>query len=173
MAVTSKLRRPSPGDAEAIAAVIAAGFESYRAFAPRGWEPPDRNAELLRERLALPEVWAAVAEEGDEVRGVVAFRPMLSERWSGSRVPGFAHVWLLFVHPGSWRRGVGRSLHDLAVAEMAAQGFRRARLWTPVRAEAARALYNGAGWVECDATFGEEVGLDLVAYELDLEQPRD
>jgi hypothetical protein len=56
------------------------GLRSYRAWAGSGWQPPPEpigSIELIRERLASPQVWAAVAEEGREGRRVVAFRELL------------------------------------------------------------------------------------------------
>ena len=38
-----RLRRALPEDALALVAVVQAGFESYRAFAPPGWEPPSER----------------------------------------------------------------------------------------------------------------------------------
>jgi GNAT superfamily N-acetyltransferase len=166
------MRRAGTADADEIIAVTSAGFESYREFAPPAWRPPLADPELLRERLASPDVWAAVAEEEGGVRGVVAFRPLLTERWSGDPVQGVAHFWMLFVHPDWWRRGIGRSLHDLAVAEIAARGYRRARLWTPTGANAARALYSRAGWTEGESIHEQALGLDLTTYERKVEAAR-
>jgi Acetyltransferase (GNAT) family len=79
---------------------------------------------------------------------------------------------MLFVHPDSWRRGIGRSLHDLAVAEMSAHGYRRARLWTPTEAGGARAFYRRAGWIERGSVHHDPIGLDLTICELDLRGSR-
>jgi ribosomal protein S18 acetylase RimI-like enzyme len=166
-----RLRPAHPRDADAIAALARAGFESYRAWAGPDWHPQVEGvveAGFLRERLAWPQVWAAVAEDSGEIRGVVAFKPLLTERWSGDRLPGWAHVWMLFVDPQCWGRGIGRSLHGLAVEEMRRQGYRRARLWTPTQAEPARSLYERAGWLATGRLFADELALDLTVYELEL-----
>jgi ribosomal protein S18 acetylase RimI-like enzyme len=166
------MRQAGPADAEAIDAIAIAGFESYREFAGPGFRPPGPRVEFLREHLAAPETWAMLAEDSGAVVGVVAFRPMLTERWSGEPVPGLAHFWMLFVSPDSWGRRIGRTLHDVAVAEIVTRGYRRARLWTPVGAERARALYRSAGWVETGSTYDSDIGLDLIVYELDIEKVR-
>jgi len=167
------VRRARPEDAEAIRAVVAAGFESYREFAGPDWRPPPEplgGLEAVRERLASPDVWAAVYGP-NSVHAVVAFRPLLSERQSGEPVPGVAHFWLLFVHPDWWRRGIGRELHQLAVREMHSRGYTRAELRTPAGAERARSFYEGSGWIERGSIQDDALDLELVIYELDLKQP--
>jgi GNAT superfamily N-acetyltransferase len=151
-------------------------LESYRAWAGPDWRPPTDlpgSDDLLRRRLTWPGAWAAVAEAQGEIRGAVAFKPMLAERWSGEPLPGIAHVWMLFVHPDWWGRGIGRALHELCVGEMRARGYRHARLWTPTAARPARALYERVGWRATGAGHAEELGLHLTSYELDLQRQDD
>lgn len=166
-----RYREADSNDAQAIAALVQAGFESFRAWASPSWRPPAEpigDLDAIRERLSLPEVFAAVAEEGSELYGVVAFRPLLAQRQWGEPVRGVAYLWLLFVHPDRWRRGIALSLHDLAVRTMRARGFRRAELRTPSGAEQARALYERCGWAPTGSLHGREIGLDLTTYELDV-----
>jgi GNAT superfamily N-acetyltransferase len=83
-------------------------------------------------------------------------------------VPGVAHFWLLFVAPARWGQGLGRALHDVAVAQMRVQGYHRAELWTPVGAAAARALYARSGWVQTASHYAPELGLELLTVRLEL-----
>jgi GNAT superfamily N-acetyltransferase len=52
----------------------------------------------------------------------------------------------LYVLPGSWRRGVGTALHDLALDRLHEAGAGEARLWTLAENARARAFYERRGW---------------------------
>src|SRR4051812_35735186 len=87
------LMRPAAlADAPALAATVEEGFESYRAWAPRGWDPPESAVQLagIRDRLPDEGCVCLLAEEGGEMAGHVAYIPAREE-------PGVAHVWMLFV----------------------------------------------------------------------------
>src|SRR3954454_363485 len=53
------IRTAVPDDARALAATTRLGFDSYRSWAPAGWEPPPHALELrsIRERLRQPTTW--------------------------------------------------------------------------------------------------------------------
>ena len=191
---TEIVTRPaSVGDAAAMTETFALGFETYREFAPPGWEPPPTGDERdqIAERLADAEVWALLALAGDEVVGHVAFAPArersaadlgdtterpleqthtLLPRHSVSRpyIPGMAHLWQLFVRPAWWGRGVAPLLHDRCIAAMRDRGFVRARLFTPARQERARAFYERRGWLAVDEQYNADLQFDLAEYRRDL-----
>ena len=156
-----RIRAPSPDDAEALADVGLAGFESYREFAPPGYRPPDRAHEIgmFREALAAQTYWARVAEDDAGVVGHVGFHRREIE-------PGLVHFQRLFLMPRAWGSGLGGRLHALAIEEMRRCGFERARLFTPAGHERARRFYEREGW----SVHGEEFpeprlgGLPLVEY---------
>ena len=52
----------------------------------------------------------------------------------------------LHVTQASWRRGVGRTLNDIAIATLAAQGFQAVTLWVLTGNSRARAFYEAMGW---------------------------
>ncbi len=126
------LRPAVPRDAERIATVLTEGFESYRSFAPPGWEPPDPQAELKRLRAFLGngEVWCLVAEDGGEIAGHVAIMPSRIHSHP-SDDDAMAHFWQLFVREPWWGTGVAAALH----AEARARGGRtRVHVDAPVHA---------------------------------------
>jgi GNAT superfamily N-acetyltransferase len=162
------LRLATPRDAEQVADVQAEGFESYRSFAPPGWEPPDPWAELehFRERLANPEVWCLIAERDGETAGHVAVMPA---RLHGhpSDEPGLAHFWQLFVRPQWWGSGLAATLHAQAVREARARGFTAMRLFTPAAQLRARRFYEREGWTAAGETLdAPDFGMPLVEYRL-------
>ena len=69
-------------DAAGLAAVLVEGFETYKAFAPRGWQVPatDEVAGLMAARLGRPTVWCLLAEQDSRVAGYVAFLPAADSR---------------------------------------------------------------------------------------------
>jgi GNAT superfamily N-acetyltransferase len=144
------LRPASPTDAERLAIVVSEGFETYRSFAPSGWEPPAANDELdsLRERLADPEVWCLLAEAGGEPAGHVALLPAAKHsRWPSAE-PGLVQLWQLFVRPPWWGSSLATELHREALREAAERGYRTMRLFTPVGHARARRFYEREGWTE-------------------------
>ena len=52
----------------------------------------------------------------------------------------------LYVMPASWSRGVGSTLHDLALDRLPETGVQEARLWTLTYNHRARAFYEKRGW---------------------------
>lgn len=172
------LRRAALADAEEMLATLEAGFETYREFAPAGWElpAPERGGEVLRRRLPEPDTWAAIAHAGDEVAGHVGFYPAPDRRpgddldVDGKRplLPGVAYLWQLFVRPGFWGAGIATMLHEAALAEMRARAYRRAHLFTPIGQARARRFYEREGWVSGDSGYDKLIALEIVEYRLVL-----
>ena len=169
---TSTSERPArPDDVAAITAVTREGFESYRSFAPAGWEPPDVSAEegRLRERIAAEETWTWVAEDEGEIVAVVGFIPAPERPLLVTPAEGSAHVWAVFVRRTHWGTGLAKRLLDRAVEEMRRQGYARGRLVTPAGQERALAFYRREGWRELNPHFEPLFALDLVEFVLDLQ----
>jgi hypothetical protein len=95
-----ELRRITPEDAQAVHEVTMAGFRTYHAFAPRGWQPPaDMGAEGVTKRLAREGSYGVVAVEVDAIVGFAAYEPAREETdegFAGPLIPGLAHVWAVF-----------------------------------------------------------------------------
>lgn len=171
-------RRGSVADVDLLGAIVQAGFDSYREFAPSDWHPRDVVADRDRrgEVLADPTTWVLIAlSEGAPV-GHVAFMPARAAptgesgaRWhERALIAGLAHLWQLFVLPDWWGRGVAPQLHDAAIAQMRAEGYSDARLFTPSLQARARRFYERRGWLAQEETWSEEFGLAMVEYRLSL-----
>jgi GNAT superfamily N-acetyltransferase len=165
---TLDIRLATPNDAGALASTTRLGFESYRAWAPPGWRPPPRSLELraIRERLKQPTTWCAMAVAGDgEPAGHVGLTHATERDRPHVRIPGRAHLWMLFLRPPWWGTGLAARLHRLALEEAARQGYDTIRLYTPEGAARARAFYEREGWATAGPPFPEPLlGLDLREY---------
>lgn len=158
------IRHATLGDAPALAATVVEGFESYRVWAPRGWDPPSGAVQLAGIRDRLPDLGCVclLAEDGGEMAGHVAYVPVREE-------PGVAHIWMLFVRARWWGAGVATVLLARAVASARAEGYAAMRLHTPAEHARARAFYEREGWTAGSPPFYEPMlGLTLVTYRLEL-----
>ena len=178
MAAEVELRRAGVDDLDAILHNVRVGFDTYVDFAPEGWTPPvfEDERERAAERLTAPDTWVTIAlVEGDPV-GHVGFVPA-RERAIGDphgdlralpTMPGVAHLWQLFVLPDWWGTGVAATLHAAAVDEMSAQGYERARLYTPAAHARACRFYERRGWKLVERGTDATIGLELADYRLEL-----
>ncbi|MGI8781704.1 MAG: GNAT family N-acetyltransferase [Solirubrobacteraceae bacterium] len=180
------VRAPAQDDVPAIAALVAACDETYRAWAPAGWTPPPPGRELdrWRGRITDGSWWTHVAVEPvGRVVGLVCFTqavvqralpeppgkpPVRAVRSEGvtalEPIPYRAHVSAVFTHPDRWREGIAAGLLDAAEAAMRAQGYREMQLWTP-RDAPARRFYEVAGWRhDGREQWLAELALPIVAY---------
>jgi GNAT superfamily N-acetyltransferase len=163
-----RLRPATAADASEIAVTLNEAFDGYRAFAPRGWEPPPPDGMLanLGAALGRPGVWCAVAVPGDGSRqaGHVAFLPAADARMPDPD-PGLAHFWMLFVRREFWGTGVAQRLHDAAVDEARRRGFAAMRLWVAEGQARARRFYERSGWLQSGEPYEDApLGLSVVEY---------
>jgi GNAT superfamily N-acetyltransferase len=165
---TLDIRLATPNDAGALAETTRLGFDSYREWAPEGWQPPPRALELqaIRERLKQTTTWCAMAvEEAGEPAGHVGITHAAERDRPHVRIRGRAHLWMLFVRPAWWGTGLAARLHRLALEEAARQGYGSIRLYTPAGQARARAFYEREGWTPAGRPFPEPLlGLDLMEY---------
>lgn len=87
-------------------------------------------------------------------------------------VAGFAaygldegQLYALYLLPRYWGRGLGRSLHDRVVEDLAASGRGSAVLWVLSTNERAKAFYVRQGWVPDGVTQTETVDEGRVTLE--------
>jgi GNAT superfamily N-acetyltransferase len=154
-----RFRPVSVEDAGILAANVIAGMETYRSFAGEGWEPVAAEDEQAGIRARLQSgAWGRLAVDEGRVAGHVLVVP-------ADGVPGCAHLAGLFVGEPWWGTGLAARLLALAVAEMRAQGYALARLYTPELQARARRFYEREGWeLQSGVVRHPELGLDLVEY---------
>jgi GNAT superfamily N-acetyltransferase len=158
------IRPATLSDAPELAVTVGEGFESYREWAPAGWEPPSPPMQLSGIRARLPEDGCVclLAEVDGAKAGHVAYIPAREET-------GVAHIWMLFVRRAWWGSGLATDLLTRAVASATHEGYAGMRLHTPAEHARARAFYEREGWTAPDPSFYEPMlGLTLVTYRLRL-----
>jgi GNAT superfamily N-acetyltransferase len=167
-----RIRMATPEDAPALAVTTRLGFESYRAWTPAEWRPPPPSLEVhsIRERLRQATTWCAMAlEPSGEPAGHVGITHAAERDRPHVRIPGRAHLWMLFVRPPWWGSGLAARLHGLGLEEAARRGYANIRLYTPNGAARARAFYEREGWALASKPFLEPLlGLELVEYRRGL-----
>ena len=173
LAAMLTIRRATPADADALAATVAEGLATYRAFAPAGWVAPDRLEFALgiAMRLRRPSVAGWLAEDrGGVAVGHVTYLPAAESR-DPVDDPTLAHLEQLFVRPAHWGSGIAARLLAVAVADATESGYATMRLATPVDHLRARRFYEREGWAPHGEPFsGDAIGLRLLEYRLALRE---
>ena len=159
MATGLTFRTATAADAPEMAETVGIGFDTYRAFAPPGWEPPPFAVEVaaIRSRMVGEDAWALLARDGDAPAGHIALLPDLA--------PGTVYLWQLFVRPPHWGTGLADRLHEEFLEASRTRGYRSARLRTPSDQGRSRRFYERNGWqTDGVASYEEKLGLDLLVY---------
>jgi ribosomal protein S18 acetylase RimI-like enzyme len=166
----SDLRSARPEHAPQLAAIFHEGFESFRDFAPAGWNPPAdlEGPDEFATALARPDVWGRVIGGDADIEAYVMIKPATQTRGGDDLIPGLGHLWMLFVRREHWGKGHGRTLLAEAVAELRRRDYEEARLSTPTRNRRSRALYERAGWRAVTSAEIPDLGLRVTEYRLKL-----
>jgi GNAT superfamily N-acetyltransferase len=116
-------------------------FQVARAAAVAGFQhvfPPEHEfpADAIRadwvSALTNPDAETYVAFEDEQAVGVVSVSDGVLQT--------------LYVRPECWSRGIGTTLHDLALDRLREANVQEARLWTLTENHRARAFYEKRGW---------------------------
>jgi GNAT superfamily N-acetyltransferase len=139
----------------------------YKHIFPAEASPPSPDEVRAEWERWLGRDWdhglrAFVAEDIDVV-GVVLAGPDASD-------PTVGHLARLYVTPHRWGEGIGRLLHDTAVAYLRATGFSEATLWVLEKNHRARSWYERLGWRATGQrkTVYAPAGIDDLGYRLPL-----
>ena len=168
------LRPALRADVDVMAETIAEAFDSYREFAPAGWQPPDTTDARKRMRTALsrPSVHGTIALVAGAYAGHLIWLPASESHQFADPDPGLAHIWQLFLPNTRQGEGIATTLLDAAVAEAAAAGFERMRLFTPEGQARARRFYEREGWDRSQRIDpGPDLKLALLEYVRPLPSP--
>lgn len=136
----------TPDDAEGIAvAHVLAWQDAYRGMVADAFLDAMRvqdGAARWRSIIQDPECAVLVAKSEGKVHGFVSFG---RHREPGSK-PAEGEIWTLYVHPHSWRGGVGRQLISHALATLASQAFLSTWVWILAENHRAQAFYKACGF---------------------------
>jgi GNAT superfamily N-acetyltransferase len=129
------------------AAIARAHVDSWRAgyaglVADEILAALDVEGRAARWREIIPDASVLVAERAGEVAGFASLAVPARELGE----PGVGEVTALYVHPGQWRRGVGRALMDTVGAELRDEGCDAAVLWAYEANARGRAFYAALGF---------------------------
>ena len=167
-----EVRRARPGDAAALADIVGAGLESYRAFAPSGWEPEAVTGTVGRVGALLTadhpyRGWVAPADRTP--LGFAGYLPASEAGDNADDEPGLAHLRHLFVVPGAWGTPVATVLHTAVLDDARGRGFATMRLFCAAGQLRARRFYEREGWTFTGRQIDETpLGLAVVEYRRPL-----
>jgi ribosomal protein S18 acetylase RimI-like enzyme len=163
------IRPATTDDVPRLAALATHGFDTYRDFAPAGWEPPDADeqAGYLASRLEQPGAWAMLAEHGGVLAGHVVVIPAAISRFPEDD-DGLAHFMQLFLAPEWWGSGLATRLHTLAIEAAREHGYTAMRLYTPAAQARARRFYEREGWELAGPPVHEDIGFEVAEYRRSL-----
>lgn len=175
MAADLHIRDATPGDADAILALIAEGFDSYRDWAGPEWEPPtggdpDRLATLRIGPTEADRSWVAEAP----FSGLAGTARMAQTSRAIPEVRADDVILReLFVASEFWGSGVATALLEQVLTAARTADYRTIWLATPSGASRARAFYERHGFTARESGFDEHAGLDLTVYSREVHRSRD
>ena len=166
------IRDAGPDDSEALARVRAMSWRSaYDDLLPpeliaiaTGPGGADRQREFLADDPARR---AVLAEDDGEAVGMAVYGPDREVAGVKSAI-GYAELYLIYVLPGYWSRGVGRPLLDRVLDDVRAGGYARLALWVLAANARARRFYERYGFAITDNKIAERHG--HVTHEIRYER---
>ncbi|MGH3380031.1 MAG: GNAT family N-acetyltransferase [Actinoallomurus sp.] len=173
------IRDAGPDDSEALARVRALSWRS----AYDGLLAPELIATATgpggadRQRAFLaddPARRALLAEHDGEAVGMAVYGPDREVAGAEHAVAGVepdartAELYVIYVLPRYWSRGVGRPLMDRVLDDVRAGGYARLALWVLAANDRARRFYERYGFAVTDKTIAERHG--HVTYDIRYER---
>src|SRR3954451_23355458 len=151
------IRRATPGDAEAVARLLDDFQREFDEPSPGVDALSERYADLIRNR----DMTVLLAGDGPDGFAQIRYRP-----WVYSAGPQ-AHAYLeeLYVVPSLRGQGIGRKLLETALETARNEGATHMELGTSEDDDAARALYESAGFTNRE---GSPDGPVMLFYEREL-----
>jgi ribosomal protein S18 acetylase RimI-like enzyme len=151
------IRRATPGDADSVARLLHDFQTEYDEPSPGVEALTERYGDLIRNR----EMTVLLAGDGPDGFAQIRYRP-----WVYSAGPN-AHAYLeeLYVAPALRGQGIGRELLDASMETARGEGATHMELGTSEDDEAARSLYESAGFTNRE---GRPDGPVMLFYEREL-----
>jgi ribosomal protein S18 acetylase RimI-like enzyme len=148
------VRRATPGDAESVARLLNDFQGEFDEPSPGVEALTERYADLIRNR----EMTVLLAGEGPDGFAQIRYRPWVYSAGQN------AHAYLeeLYVVPALRGQGIGRALLEGAIETARGEGATHMELGTSESDEAARALYESAGFTNRE---GSPDGPVMLFYE--------
>lgn len=135
------MRRALKADAPRIARIHRDSWQTAYAGILRKSELANLSVRRLTRRWRSDLRGLAVAELDGQVEGFVLIGPSRDQD-----VAGFAgEIFMLYVHPDAWGRGVGSALLRAAIQALAHRGHRWLVLWVLAENTPAQAFYRRMG----------------------------
>jgi ribosomal protein S18 acetylase RimI-like enzyme len=105
---------------------------------------PAAFAERRRSRPVPPGARTVVADDGGTIVGFASFGPYRLQD-EDAYDPASGELYAIYVDPGRWNTGAGRALMTAVREALAADGYRKFRLWVLEENRRARRFYERAG----------------------------
>jgi ribosomal protein S18 acetylase RimI-like enzyme len=142
-----RIRSAHVTDADQIAEVhVAASKAAYQGLLPAG--RPSVSVDFRRRqwndalRDGDPRTWTLVADDGTQICGFAKAGPSRD----ADAAADTGELYMLYLLPGYWRRGLGNLIQRRILLDMAEAGFRAATLWVLETNIRARRFYESTGW---------------------------
>ncbi len=148
----STQRDAEPADIDAIVALVLTALDTYVDWKPAPWTAPDAERHALHwrrqfsARMLDAHACAIVAADGEgRLTGVVGFTQARDAAGAGGLIAATGHIWVLFVDPAHWRKGLATRLLADAEDALRERDYERVVLSTPDGAPACR-FYEARGY---------------------------
>jgi ribosomal protein S18 acetylase RimI-like enzyme len=141
------IRSATPADARAIATIHVESWRAaYRGILPDEYLDSlsiDAREAVWRQNLVAADTSTWVAQESNAILGWISAGP--SRDTDAGRSVG--EIWAVYVAPGCWGRGVGRSLCLQAEQHFRTEGCLAMTLWVLKDNERAQKFYRSNGFI--------------------------